>query len=190
MTYNTGNSAWYSNPRQLRSSSRQPLQQGIYLKNIHLDPQSSSKCSYSTLGTWRSIYSAKLRRTDHSTCSYLLRAFDVPSSLLLRSGNQYSILPAANRTKLEERMLRREIFGDFGKGWAVGEVLNRVVWKSRGVIFVEFVLIGRYVWSKGELDRRKVYYIFAEVLEFDLREICGVRFRKLRWRRWHSRRLW
>ena len=82
-----------------------------------------------------------------------------------------------------------EIFGHIGKVWDVGGFLNRVVWKSRRGIFVEFVLIGRYSWSKGEFDRRKVYYIFAGVLEFDLREICGVRFRKLRWRRWYSRRL-
>ena len=91
--------------------------------------------------------------------------------------------------KLEERMLRR---GDL---WAHRQSLGRrrVSEQGRleelGVIFVEFVLIGPCAWSKGEFDRREVYYVFAEVPEFDLREICDVRHRKLRWRRWRPRRL-
>lgn len=58
-----------------------------------------------------------------------------------------------------------------------------------GVIFVEFVLIGRSAWVKGEFDRREVYYVFAEVPEIDLWGICGVRCRKLRRGRWYPRRL-
>lgn len=70
--------------------------------------------------------------------------------------------------KLEERMLRR---GDL---WAHRQNLGRrrVSEQGRleelGVIFVEFVLIGRCAWSKGEFDRREVYYVFAEVPGFDI----------------------
>jgi hypothetical protein len=91
--------------------------------------------------------------------------------------------------KLEERMLRR------GGLWADRQSLGRrrVSEQDRleepGVIFAEFVLIGRSAWIKGEFDRHEVYYVFAEVPETDLREICGVRCRKLRRGRRHPRRL-
>jgi len=187
MTYNTGNSAWYNNPRKLSGGSRQPLLQSIYLQSIHLDPQSSSKCSYSMPGTRRPIYSAKLRRTDHGTCSCPPWAFDIPSSLLLRSRNQHSILPVANRMKLEERMLRRGDLWAHRQSRGVREFLN----PGRTEGYICGVRTDRPMrleqgWirsARGLLCLRGGSRVWPA-------EICGVRYRKLRWRRRHPRRLW